>query len=234
MHLAPGSERFDQAPFGAGQVLEPVGEHRRARPRAEIGREPLHCPASNHSPIAHVEPRELGPIRRCEQRQVRVEIFGLEQARLDLCQSCGKSVREAGESRRLPQGLELHRADDAAKHDRALRLAEHSGCRPVAGNVLEQRIERPDRPGEQRSTTSRELALHSIDVDPVRDDQPRIPVEGTQEPLEQKSNLAGVCRPDDEREPHLSIVVGGFPSTSLRAPGVLAKSGKRGCGPGRS
>ena len=95
-----------------------------------------------------------------------------------------------------------------AKHDRALSLAEHPGAGPVAGEEREQRVERPDRAGEQRSAASRELALDAIDVDAIRDDQPRIAVEGGDEPVEQKRDLAGMCRADDERETHQPIVVG--------------------------
>ena len=117
-------------------------------------------------------------------------------------------------------------ADDVPEHDAALGIADDPRCRPTAGKVREERVERADRSGEQCSAPPCELPLDAIDVDAGRHDQPWITVERVDEPVEQKRDLAGVRRADDERETHQPIVVGAFAAASLRAIRVAAKSGK--------
>ena len=65
----------------------------------------------------------------------------------------------------------------------------------------------PTVPASRAPRPRRELTLDAVDVDAVGNDQPGIALERGEEPLEQVCNLAGMCRPDDEREPHLAIVV---------------------------
>ena len=71
----------------------------------------------------------------------------------------------------------------------------------------EQRVERANGTGEQRSAPAGELALDPVDIDAVRDDEPGIMIEGSDEPVEQKRNLAGVCRANHERETHQPMVI---------------------------
>ena len=99
----------------------------------------------------------------------------------------------------------------------ALGIADRPRRGPAAREVREERVERADGAGEQRSAPAGELPFDAIDVDTVRDDQPRIAVERVDEPVEQKRDLAGMCRPDDERETHQPIVVRAFAAASLRA-----------------
>ena len=86
----------------------------------------------------------------------------------------------------------------------------------AAGEEREQRVERADGAREQRSAPAGELALDPVDIDAVRDDEPGITIEGSDEPVEQKRNLAGMCRADHERETHQPIVVRPFAAASLR------------------
>ena len=86
----------------------------------------------------------------------------------------------------------------------------------AAGEEREQRVERADGAREQRSSPAGELALDPVDIDAVRDDEPGITIEGSDEPVEQKRDLAGMCRADYERETHQPIVVRPFAAASLR------------------
>jgi hypothetical protein len=77
--------------------------------------------------------------------------------------------------------------------------------------VLEEVVERPDAPREQRGTPPQEVALDPLDVDAVGDDEPGIvsgiAVERAEIPLQKQRNLAGVSRPNHERKRHRTMVV---------------------------
>ena len=75
------------------------------------------------------------------------------------------------------------------------------------GDVTEEVVEGPDRAREQRRTAPDQVTLDAIDVDAVRDDEPGIALEHVEVALQEQRDLAGVRRPDDERESHRSIVV---------------------------
>ena len=79
-------------------------------------------PRSQHAERARARPdtpREQRP-GRGRDRRARA---GLPRSPL---RAAARASVKPGESRRRPQRLESHRADDAAQHDAALRLAEHS------------------------------------------------------------------------------------------------------------
>jgi hypothetical protein len=75
--------------------------------------------------------------------------------------------------------------------------------------VLEQAVEGGDRPGEQGAVPADQITFDVIDVSAVRNDQPRIFVDRVEKSLQQKRDLAGMRRPDDERETQAGIVVSG-------------------------
>ena len=87
----------------------------------------------------------------------------------------------------------------------------------------EQVVEGPDRSGEKRRTTSEQIPLDAIDVDAIRDDEPRIPLEHVEEALQEQRDLAGVSRSDDERETHRFIVV---PASGALSYAVRKERGK--------
>ena len=217
MHLTPRRERLDQAPFRSRQVLEAVGEDRGAVPRAELARQALDGPPANHAAIADGKPLELGPVGARQLGQARTEILGIEQAGLDLGERAGEGVGETGKARRRPERARRRRGDEVPEHECCAphRRASAATGR-AAGEECEQRVERADRSCEQRSAPAGELALDPVDVDAIRDDQPGITIEGSDEPVEQKRNLAGMCRANHERETHQPIVVRPFAAASLR------------------
>ena len=71
------------------------------------------------------------------------------------------------------------------------------------GQLAENVVERPDRPGEQRAGPLQEVPLDPVDVRPVGDDQDRVALDLREVSLEQASDLAGLRRPDDKGERHL-------------------------------
>ena len=198
VHLAARCERLDQAPLRSRQILEAVREYRGAVPRPELARQALDGPPANHAAIADGKALELGPVGARQIGQARAEILWIEQAGLDLGERAGEGVGEAGKARRRPERARRRRGDEVPEHESALRIAERAGDWTAAGEEREQRVERANRAREQRSTPAGELALDPVDIDAVRDDEPGITIEGSDEPVEQKRNLAGMCRADDE------------------------------------
>ena len=93
----------------------------------------------------------------------------------------------------------------------------------VPRDVPEEVVERPDRAGEKRRTASEQVTLDAIDVDAVRDDEPRVALEHVEEALQEQRDLAGVSRSDDERETHRSIVV---PASGALSYAVRKERGK--------
>ena len=198
MHLAPRCERFDESPFGPRQILESVREHGRPVPGPELGRSPLDSASPHHAAVAHPDPLQLRPVGPGQPRQVGAEILGIEQACLDLGQRRGERVREAREPRGWPELSRAGRVDEVPEHDGALGIAQGARRRIATREECKERVERADGAGEQRSATTRKLSLDAIDIDAIRDDQPRIAVERVDEPVEQERDLAGMGRAFDE------------------------------------
>ena len=217
VNVASTCERLDEPPLGTGQVLEPVREDGCPAPRAEVGGQPLDGSPPDDSAVAHTEPLELVSVGPRRSRQAGREILRLEEARLDLGQRRAERICEPCEPRGRAERRKARRTRDVPEHEAAPGVTENAAGLVSAGEKIEQRVEGADRAGEQRPAPACELPLDAIDVDAVRDDQPRITVERLDEPVEQKGDLAGVRRADDERETHLFMVVGPCAATLLRA-----------------
>ena len=125
-----------------------------------------------------------------------------------------------------PSASSVGRVDEVAQDDRALGIAQNPRRRAATREACEERVEGADGSGEQRSATARKLPFDAVDIDPVRNDQPRIAVERVDEPVEQERDLAGMGRADDEGETHLSIVVGAFAAAFLRASVSSQRAGR--------
>ena len=208
-------ERLEEPPLRAREVLEAVREHRAVGPRAEVAGQPLDAPAAKHPPIPRSEPVELVAVGADERRERLVEVVGVEQRTVQLRQRPSECVGVPGEpcARRVRPRVD-HPPDD----HRALRFADESPAEPVSTRKrLEQRVERADRAREQPSLAPDELALDALDVAAVGDDQPGIAVDRRDEAVEQRRDLARMCRTDDERETHRCMVVGPVSRPRLRA-----------------
>ena len=95
-HLDVGAagERLEQAPLGAGQILEAVREDGLAVPRVELRGEPLHRPAPDDVAVPEPEAVELGPVGGVERREIAVQVAGLDQPRLEVGERLPERVGE--------------------------------------------------------------------------------------------------------------------------------------------
>ena len=103
-------------------------------------------------------------------------------------------------------------------------LVHQYAVRVDARELAEEVVERPDGAREQRRPPLDEVTLDAVDVDAVRDDEPRLPLEHVQVALQEQRDLADVSRPQDERETHRFIVVPALGSPSYAGDPVRAKS----------
>ena len=88
-------ERLEQRPLGAGQVLEAVGEDRRAVPGVEVASEALDGFPPDAVPIAQAEARQLVAVRVDELRELAVEPTRIDERGLELADRLEQGVREA-------------------------------------------------------------------------------------------------------------------------------------------
>ena len=213
VNLGARRERLEQPPFRPGQVLEPVGEDRTRVPGGEIARESVDRVPAQRAAIPCVESFELAAKRRRERAQRFLQVTGLEQSAIELAERATNCVRVPGEAGDLAR----HHLGELSHEQRALDVPDDAlSCAIRERECLEQRVERPDRPGEQSTATRDELELDPLDIRAVRDDQPGILVKRVDEPIEQPLDLPGVRRPDDEGEPHWGMVVGCISRPGLR------------------
>ena len=200
-------ERAQQFPLGTGQILEAVCEHRLAVPRLEVRREPLDGAAAQEIAVPASEPFELGAVGRVEAGEVAVERLGLEQPGLELGERRGERVGEAGEPRRPAEAVQRRVAHDAPDEQAPLRiLQQRLRVTAAVGDPLEDVVERPDRPAEQRRLPREQVALDALDVRPVRHDQHGLAFELAQIPLQEERDFAGAGRPSYESETHRPIL----------------------------
>ena len=206
-HLRPAGERLEQRPFGAGEVLEAVGEHGLAVPGVEIRLQALGRVAAEEVAVPAVQPVELGAVGGIEHGEVAVELLGVEEPGLELAQRLLERVGEAAEARGGGEPVELRAREHAADEERALR-PRHEPARASAlvRHPLEDVVERPDRAREQGGASREEVALRALDVRPVRHDEHRLPLERGEIAVEQRPDLARVRRPSDEAERHRPIL----------------------------
>ena len=117
---APG-ERLEHCPFGAGQVLEAVREHRCASPRAEIRCEALGRPPPQKVAIPASDPVELGAVGGVEGREVALEVVRVEEPGLELAERLLERVGEAAEAGRGGEPVQACAGERAADEQCPLR-----------------------------------------------------------------------------------------------------------------
>ena len=206
--LGAGGERLEQRPLGRGEILEAVREDRLAVPRLEIALEPLCRSPAQAVAVPEPEPVELSAVGASEPREIAPRAIGVDERRLELAERLEQDVREPARPRGRGETVELRLGDGAADRERALCVArDPSLLGKPCGDVLEKIVERPDSPAHERGPPTQQIALDALDVRPVRHDEPRLAVELREIALEEQRDLAGVRRPDDEREAHAPIVV---------------------------
>ena len=218
--VAARGERLEEAPLGSRQVLEAVREDGRAAPRVELAGEPLDRATAQRAAVPGAQPLQLVAVGAQQALERLRELVGVDERAVEVGDRAAERVRvprEAADGR----GSALR---DAAQDQRALGVAEHApaGCVRL-GEVLEETVEGADGAGEQPAAAVDQLALDALDVRAVRDDEPRIPIERVDEPVEQQPHLPGVDRADDEGESHRSMVVGRS-ADPRAAPGTKRRS----------
>ncbi len=202
-HLRPAGEGLEQAPFGGRQVLEAVGEDRSAVPGVELVRDPLGRAPLAQPAVGAPEPLELVPVGAVEPPELAADRVGREQPGVELGERLQERLREAGEAGGAAEPVQARLLEDAADEQRALDVAEHGravgarACQP-----LEQVREGADPAAEERSRVGEQVALHPVDVRPVRHDQHRPLLEPGAVALQQQRDLARVRGPGDQRQPH--------------------------------
>ena len=236
--LGARGERLDQRPLRRGQVLEAVGEDRLAVPGAEIALESLRRPAAHAVAVPEPEPVELLPIRPREPSELAADAIRVEQRGLELAERTEEHVGKAAGPGGDPKIVERRLGDRAPDRERALRVGrDRAAVRIARRDLLEEIVEGPDAAAEQRAAASEEIPFDPLHVAAGGDDEPRIAVERGEIALEEQRNLAGMRRPDDEREPHPRMVVppSGAPSyadEALSANSALSLAGGALRGPG--
>ena len=231
--VGPRRQRLEERPLRARQILEAVGEDRRARPRLQVVLQSFDRAPPQAVAISEPEPRELRAIRVKEPAEVSVEPIHVHQAGLELADGREQRVGEARGLRRRPELGELEPRDRPAGGKHPLGLG---GLAHVACDLPEDVVEGAHGAGKQRGPATDELPFDAVDVDPIRNDEPgirglsasgvcarRFPscagiAERADVALEEQRDLAGMRRPDDERQAHSSIVVlaSGAPSYATR------------------
>ena len=206
MHGAAGAQSLEQAPLRAGEILEAVGEDGAPVPGVELAGDALDRAAPQEAPIPEAERVELLAVGGVQPRHVAVELLRIEQPGVELGERGTEGLGEAGEARGATESVE--RGHGAADDEVALGRRRHRT--PVATGSresLEEIVEGADGPREERRPPSQQVTLDAVDVRSVGHDQDWIAVEHLQVTIEEQRDLAGIRRPDDQRESHGAIVV---------------------------
>ena len=93
--LGAAGERVQERPLRAGQVLEPIGEHRPCRPRLELAADELGPVPTQEIAVPQLEPLELGAVGRVEKREVAAQVAGVDETRLELGEDAAERICEA-------------------------------------------------------------------------------------------------------------------------------------------
>ena len=160
--LGARRERLEQRPLGAGQVLEAVGEHRRACHASSSSRS--RSTARRRSASRSQRPRRSSSRRYAahEARERRGKVLGLEKRRVDLARVPGGRRRTREARRRMGRRADVR--GDARTITAARRRRAPGGRRLPPARVLEELVERPDRAGEQGTGPGEQVALGPLDV----------------------------------------------------------------------
>ena len=223
-HVRPRGERLDQRPLRTGQILEAVGEDGLPPPGSEIALDPLGRAAAEAVPIPETEPVELARGIRWRDDRARLRRRQDREARTRAPRPrTGARRRTHSSADDAPSVFERGARDRAPRRERALRIARDTTPFGISGDdLLEEIVERADAAGKQRRPASQEVALDALDVRSIGYDEPGIAFEHVEIAPEEQGDLAGMRRPDDERETHPSMVIPASDPLSY-APALLRK-----------
>ena len=223
--LSAAGERLQQLPLRAGQILEAIGEHRPAFPGFELTLDARDRVGALAVPIPELQPVELAPVGGVEHGEVVADLARLDEARLELRDRTEERFSEARETGGRAEPVETRARERAPKDEGTLRVGRDiPPFRATAGDRAEEVVERADLAAEQRRTAREQVALHAIDLGPVRDDEKRLAVEVLQIPIEEPRDLSGVRRANQQRQRHL-VSLDTRPETNAPTPGPAGHPG---------
>ena len=190
-------EPLDERPLRRGEILESVRVDGAAVPGGEIAGHAVRCVTALTIAVPPLEPVELVAVRPQKVTQPRLEVLGLDEPRLQLRDRGSQCLREPGERRRG--------APETAQQQPTLRIGEYRAMVAVAArDAGEQVVERADGAAHDRLAARHEVVLHALNLRPVRDDEHRIPRDVRRIAVEQEGDLAGVRRPREQCQRHVT------------------------------
>ena len=193
--VGAGREPLDERPLRRGEILESVGVHGTAVPRGEIAGHAVRRVAPLAIAVPTLEPVELVAIRAQQIGELRLEVLGLDKPRLELRERGSQCLRVAGEARCVPR--------DTSQQQPALGVRKHRAVVAVAaGDAGEQVVERAHGAADERLPAGDEIALHALNLRPVRDDEHRLARDVRRIAVEQEGDLAGVRGPREQCQRH--------------------------------
>src|SRR5262249_20452776 len=136
--------------------------------------------------VTQSEPVELRLIGGAEPPEIAVELFVDDECGLDLRQRTEQRVREA---RRRSRGGKLVKlglrngAADSELTDR--RRRDPSDPRCPGRELLEEIVERADPSRKEDGRALQQVALDTVDIRPVRHDEPRIVLDRLEKPVQE-------------------------------------------------
>src|SRR6266487_3553924 len=189
----------------AAQILEAIREDGLAAPRFELSGNALGRMPAQQIAVPHAEAVEFRAVRGVQRRQLAIQVVRVEQSGLELAYRREQCISEPAEAGRTAETVERLTGECAADDEGPLRLGRN-GTRlaATAREPLEEIVERADRPAEDGGLDSKQVALHPLDVRPVRHDQVRLPRQHLEIPVKQERNLPGVGRAGDEVQTQLT------------------------------
>ncbi len=209
---------LDRAELQLGEVVEPVDEHRRARPcrrvRAQRGqRAPgeqvvVHQAGSLEAvAVAAVELADLLRVRR-PRAVAGPAAQRLDQPRwlhhrpLELGEEPQRGAREAGPRCRVGQHREARAADGILGNELLLELGRHARVVARAARDQPRQVREAHYPGAERGAGLGKLAAAVVDVLEPRHDQHRFLVEAVAQRAQHGAGLGGVGGTGDQGQGH--------------------------------
>ena len=221
-------ERLDQRPLRSGQILEPVGEDGLPPPGSEIALDPLGRAAAHAVPIPETQPVELAAVSAGQSAELASYGFRIEKRGFELPHRGQQHIDEPTRRRRRAEVFERGPRDRTPRRERALCIARDTTPFGISRHdLLEEIVERTDVAGKQRRPASQKVALDALDVGSIGYHEPGIAFEHVEIAPEEQGDLAGMRRPDDERETHRSMVIPASDPFSYAVVLFSGKSGKR-------
>ena len=164
--LGARGERLEQRPLRAGQILEAVGKDGLACPDARDRREAARPLGAEGRRDPGARAGELDAIGARESTEIAIERVGVEQARTR-ARRCVASSASANPPVEAEAPRRSRCAPAMARRAASVRCtSDATGRAPgvFAGDALEEVVERPDRPGEERGPPADQVTLDPLDV----------------------------------------------------------------------